>query len=150
MNPVLIVVIIVLALLGIKGAFKGLFKILFSIVTLIACILIAGVIAVPVANGLKANTGMYEGIDGFVYDTVKDNKNLNNKIIQYGQRTDVSLGTTFTGMLFCDDQYLICHVGDTRAYYIGIRIPSDFIVGYGLDYDEMGRAYRNIYKIIDN
>ena len=46
-------------------------------------------------------------------------KNLNNKIIQYGQRTDVSLGTTFTGMLFCDDQYLICHVGDTRAYYIG-------------------------------
>ena len=34
--------------------------------------------------------------------------------------------------------------------YIGIRIPSDFIVGYGLDYDEMGRAYRNIYKIIDN
>ena len=80
MNPVLIVVIIVLALLGIKGAFKGLFKILFSIVTLIACILIAGFITVPVANGLKANTGMYDGIDGFVYDTVKDNKNLNNKI----------------------------------------------------------------------
>ena len=80
MNPVLIVVIIVLVLLGIKGAFKGLFKILFSIVTLIACILIAGFITVPVANGLKANTGMYGGIDGFVYDTVKDNKNLNNKI----------------------------------------------------------------------
>ena len=104
MNPVLIVVIIVLALLGIKGAFKGLFKILFSIVTLIACILIAGFITVPVANGLKANTGMYDGIDGFVYDTVKDNKNLNNKIIQYGQRTDVSLGTTFTQKLFSDDQ----------------------------------------------
>ena len=30
------------------------------------------------------------------------------------------------------------------------EIPNDFIVGYGLDYDEMGRAYRNIYKIIDN
>ena len=46
-------------------------------------------------------------------------KNLNAKIMQYGQRAGVSLGTTFTGMLFYDCQYLICHVGDTRAYYIG-------------------------------
>ena len=34
--------------------------------------------------------------------------------------------------------------------YIGIKIPNDFIVGYGLDYDGHGRNYPDIYKIIDN
>ena len=34
--------------------------------------------------------------------------------------------------------------------YIGIKIPNDFIVGYGLDYDGHGRNYPDIYKIIEN
>lgn len=33
--------------------------------------------------------------------------------------------------------------------YVGIVIPNDFIVGYGLDYDGHGRNYPDIYKIID-
>ncbi|MDR1406143.1 MAG: hypoxanthine phosphoribosyltransferase [Prevotellaceae bacterium] len=33
--------------------------------------------------------------------------------------------------------------------YVGISIPNDFIVGYGLDYDQLGRNLRNIYKIIN-
>ncbi len=31
--------------------------------------------------------------------------------------------------------------------YIAIEIPSDFIVGFGLDYDGYGRNLANIYKI---
>lgn len=34
--------------------------------------------------------------------------------------------------------------------YIGIKIPNDFIVGYGLDYDGHGRNLPDIYKIIEN
>ncbi len=34
--------------------------------------------------------------------------------------------------------------------YIGIEIPNDFIVGYGLDYDGYGRNLEEIYKICDS
>ncbi len=33
--------------------------------------------------------------------------------------------------------------------YVAIKIPNDFIVGYGLDYDGQGRNYRDIYTVID-
>ena len=31
--------------------------------------------------------------------------------------------------------------------YIGRSIPNDFILGYGLDYDNLGRFYRDIYVV---
>lgn len=34
-----------------------------------------------------------------------------------------------------------------RIDYLGMEIPNEFIVGYGLDYDGFGRNYADIYKI---
>ena len=59
-------------------------------------------------------------------------------------RNDGAADVRLATMLFKPDS-LKC---DLKPDYVGIRIPSDFIVGYGLDYDEMGRAYRDIYKVI--
>ena len=35
-----------------------------------------------------------------------------------------------------------------RIDYLGITIPNDFVVGYGLDYDGYGRNLPDIYKIV--
>ena len=32
--------------------------------------------------------------------------------------------------------------------YLGFEVPNDFLVGYGLDYDGLGRNLQNIYKLI--
>jgi hypoxanthine phosphoribosyltransferase len=34
--------------------------------------------------------------------------------------------------------------------YCGFQIPNDFVVGYGLDYDGMGRNLKAIYKLAGN
>lgn len=46
-------------------------------------------------------------------------KQLNGVIGEYGAANGVSLGTTFSGILFVNDQYVIAHVGDSRIYQIG-------------------------------
>lgn len=36
---------------------------------------------------------------------------------------------------------------DIPIDFAAIKIPNDFIVGYGLDYDELGRQYKDIYVL---
>lgn len=33
--------------------------------------------------------------------------------------------------------------------FVGFRIPNDFVVGYGLDYDEIGRGLPAIYRLVE-
>lgn len=33
--------------------------------------------------------------------------------------------------------------------YVAMKIPNDFIVGYGLDYDQQGRNLRDIYTVVE-
>ena len=46
-------------------------------------------------------------------------------------------------LLFKPDAY----TKDMEIDFIGKSIPNDFVVGYGLDYDEIGRNLPHIYKL---
>ncbi len=58
-------------------------------------------------------------------------------------RADGAAEVRLATMLFKPDS-LLC---DLRPDYVGLQIPNDFIVGYGLDYDEQGRTLRDIYRV---
>lgn len=38
---------------------------------------------------------------------------------------------------------------DIKIDYVAMKIPNDFIVGYGLDYDGFGRNLRDIYTVVE-
>ena len=37
--------------------------------------------------------------------------------------------------------------GDIGPKYFGFKIPNKFVVGYGLDYNELGRNFKEIYQL---
>lgn len=41
-------------------------------------------------------------------------------------------------------------VNNIKIDYVGIRIPNKFIVGFGLDYDGLGRNLPEVYQLKDN
>lgn len=48
-------------------------------------------------------------------------------------------------LLFKPDAYK----GSHRIDYLGFEIPNDFVIGYGLDFDGLGRNLRSVYRIVD-
>ncbi|MFM6934318.1 MAG: hypoxanthine phosphoribosyltransferase [Flavobacteriales bacterium] len=48
-------------------------------------------------------------------------------------------------LLFKPEAYL----GKNKPKYIGMEIPNKFVVGYGLDFNELGRNLKEIYQLID-
>ena len=73
-----------------------------------------------------------------IIDTGLTMQYVTNKLREEGAK-DVRLAT----MLLKPDS-LKC---DLKPDYVGMEIDSDFIVGFGLDYDGLGRTSRDIYKI---
>lgn len=52
-------------------------------------------------------------------------KELNVQILEYSKENNIDgVGTTFSGILFIDDQYVIGHVGDTRVYHVGASLTQ--------------------------
>ncbi len=52
-------------------------------------------------------------------------KELNAQILEYSKENGIEgVGTTFSGILFIDDQYVIGHVGDSRVYHIGSALTQ--------------------------
>ncbi len=48
----------------------------------------------------------------------------NIKMMEYSRQRAIKMGTTFTGVLFIKNTYIVVHVGDTRLYHIGERVEQ--------------------------
>lgn len=78
-----------------------------------------------------------------VEDIIDTGITMENTIqkLKHLQAADVKIVTLLYKPLAFQKEYSID--------YIGMEIPNDFIVGYGLDYDGLGRNLPDIYKIIE-
>ena len=97
-------------------------------------------------NSIKTLIGLNESIEGRnvviiedIIDTGITIENLISQIEQYKPK-DIKIAT----LLFKPNAFQ----KDFKIDYIGIEIPNDFIVGYGLDYDGFGRNLADIYKVV--
>ncbi|MDR0659613.1 MAG: hypoxanthine phosphoribosyltransferase [Prevotellaceae bacterium] len=96
---------------------------------------------------VKELIGLTKSIKGrtaiILEDIVDSGKTLEELIntLHTHKPKEVKLAT----LLFKPDTYK----KDIKLDYIGLSIPNDFIVGYGLDYDELGRNLRDIYTLVE-
>lgn len=51
-------------------------------------------------------------------------REINQKILRYGKKAGVRLGTTMSAILIIKDQYMIGQVGDTRVYRISKKVEQ--------------------------
>jgi hypoxanthine phosphoribosyltransferase len=78
-----------------------------------------------------------------VEDIVDTGKTLNNFLPQLHHQHPASL--RIVSLLHKPAATLFPIVVD----YVGFVIPDKFVVGYGLDYDGLGRNLKEIYKVVD-
>ena len=70
------------------------------------------------------------------------------KTMAYAKQKFLELGANkvyLATLLFKPDAF----EEDYTIDYVGMKIPNDFIVGFGLDYDGHGRHYPDIYKVTE-
>ncbi|MFH0867324.1 MAG: hypoxanthine phosphoribosyltransferase [Bacteroidota bacterium] len=140
-NPVFIVIL--------NGAFmfaSDLFKKL-NIPCEISFVKLSSYIGTKTSENVKTLIGLSDDIKGrniIVLEDIVDSGHTVEDILESLKRlapADVKIAT----LLFKPNAYL----KKIDLDYVGIEIPNDFIVGYGLDYDGYGRNLADIYKIID-
>mgnify|MGYP002852508411 CR=1 FL=1 len=102
-----------------------------------------------VGTGSTGNVTMPMGLTGSVKDrsviVVEDIVDTGNTIVFLKDLLDAqgASDVKICTMLMKPDVYK----KDVKINYVGRCIPPDFIVGFGLDYDELGRNYKDIYVL---
>jgi hypoxanthine phosphoribosyltransferase len=104
----------------------------------------------------------YEGTSssGFIKELIGWNEDIKNKTVVIVEDI-VDTGITLeriVGELIIRKAYEIkiaamlfkpgAYTKDIRLDYVGFEIPNDFVVGYGLDYDGLGRNLPSVYTLV--
>ena len=96
---------------------------------------------------IKEVIGINEDLSGrtvvIVEDIVESGQTMKRMIESLGTRNPASVPIC---SLFFKPEKLQTEL---NIDYVAFRIPDDFIVGYGLDYDQQGRELRDVYTIVE-
>lgn len=95
-------------------------------------------------NELIGLNNSLEGRNVVIVEDIIDSGFTMNCLIQKLQSLEVA-SVKIATMLFKPESFKFNYKID----YIGMNIGNEFIVGYGLDYNEHGRNYPLIYKVIE-
>lgn len=99
------------------------------------------------SGNVRELIGLSDDIEGrtviIIEDIVDSGKTLEElvNILKPRKPKDIKVAT----LLFKPQSYK----KDIKVDYAGFSIPNDFIVGYGLDYNELGRNLRDIYTLVE-
>ena len=97
------------------------------------------------SGNVKQIMGLTKSVEGRTVVVVEDIVETGNtieemyKILKDAGAADIRICT----LLFKPGVYR----KDIKIDYAALRIPNDFIVGYGLDYNQLGRQYKDIYVL---
>lgn len=95
------------------------------------------------SGNIKELIGFGEDIKGrdiIIVEDIVDSGNTMEKVVQRLREYEVKSMKIAT--LFYKPA---AYKKDIPLSYVGLEIPNDFIVGYGLDYDGLGRNLKDIY-----
>ena len=97
---------------------------------------------------VKEVIGINENLSGrtviIVEDIVESGRTMKQMIESLGTRNPESVH--ICTLFFKPDKLQ----EELTLDYVAFRIPDDFIVGYGLDYDGFGRELKDIYTIVED
>jgi len=91
--------------------------------------------------------GMDEDIEGRDVIIVEDIVDTGNTLVKLKKQLGVKNPKSIEVATMLLKPEALRH--DLSIKYVGLEIPIKFIVGYGLDYDGLGRNYRDIYQLSD-
>lgn len=81
-----------------------------------------------------------KGRDVIILEDIVDSGNTMEKVVKRLRETEVK-SLKIATLFYKPEAYK----KDIPLSYVGLKIPNDFIVGYGLDYDGLGRNLKDIY-----
>ena len=97
------------------------------------------------SGNVKQIMGLTKSVEGRTVIVVEDIVETGNtieemyRILKEAGAADIKICT----LLLKPDAYR----KDIKIDYVALQIPNDFIVGYGLDYNQLGRQYKDIYVL---
>lgn len=80
-----------------------------------------------------------------IMEDIVDTGNTVENLFQYFTETQRPKSVKIASLLLKPDVYK----KEFKIDYVGKEIPNKFVLGYGLDYDELGRNLKDLYQLED-